>query len=96
MEHVFMLVLDLNKIYYGAGISTIGPTIYEIVNNTIAWWPFLMIAATAHIGTFTVASISEIFCIGMIIVCAKRHRFTTICTMFMLSAGLLLFMCYNS
>ena len=83
-----MLILDLKNIYYRAGISTIDPIVYEIFNNTIPWRPFLKMAATAHLGTFTVASISEMFCIGMIIMCAKRHRFTTICTIFMLSAGL--------
>ena len=42
------------------------------------------------VGTFTVASILNMSCIGMIItcMCAKCHRFTTICTIFMLSAGL--------
>ena len=44
---------------------------------------------TAHIRTFTVASISEISCIRMIIMCAKRQWFTTICTIVMLSAGLM-------
>ena len=84
-----MLILDLKNIYYGARISTIDPIVYEIFNNTIAWRPFLKMAATIHIGTFTVASISEMFCIGMIIMCAKRHSFTTIWTIFLLSAGLI-------
>ena len=77
--------------YYGVGMTTIGPIVNEIFNNSIAWRPFLKMATTAHIGTFTVASISEMSCIGMIIMCAKLHRFTTICTIFMLSAGLIHF-----
>ena len=85
-----MLFLDLKNIYYRAGISTIDPIVSEIFNNRIAWRPFLKMAATAHIGTLTVASISEMFCIGMIMMCPKCHSFTTICTIFLLSAGLIL------
>ena len=73
-----MLILDLKHIYFVAGISTIGLMVYDIFNSTIAWRPFLKMAATVHIGTFTVASISEMFCIMMMIICAKYHRFTTI------------------
>ena len=81
MEYVFMFILsDLKNTYYGAGISTIGPIVYEIFNNTVAWRPFIKMAATAHIGTVSMATISEMSCIGMIIMCAKRHKFTMICT----------------
>ena len=79
MEYVFMFILsDLKNTYYGAGISTIGPIVYEIFNNTVAWRPFLKMAATAHILTVSMATISEMSCIGMIIMCAKRHKFTMI------------------
>ena len=75
-----MLIIDLKNIYHGAGISTIGPIVYEIFNNTIAWRPFLKMAATAYLGTFRMASISKMSCIGVIVMCAKRHNFTMICT----------------
>ena len=75
-----MFILDLKNRYHGAGITTFGPIVYEISNNSIAGRPVLKMAATAHVGTFRMASISEMSCIGMIIVFAKRHKFTTICT----------------
>ena len=50
----------------------------------------LEMAAVAHIGTFKVASISEMSCFGMIIMSAEqreRHKFKV--QIFVLSAGLL-------
>ena len=33
------------------------------------------------------ASMSEMYCIGMIIMCAKRYKFTMICTIHLLIAS---------
>ena len=82
-----MFILDFKNIYIAAGITTISPIVYEIFNNTTTWWPYLQMAATANIGTFRVASISEISYIGMIIMCATRHEITIKCKIFVLSAG---------